>query len=178
MSDTFSGPPSVLHAALMRHTGFLISRMGIVAQKRFAERIESLGLTPRMWGALNVLDVEGAITQHALCKGVGIDPSSMVSTIYELEEKGLFERRRHPSDRRAHALHVTAKGRQTLARGRELATKAQDELLAPLNEQERQQLHELLLRLALASRDVAKGAQAETSVKGGQADTVAPAAAG
>jgi DNA-binding MarR family transcriptional regulator len=155
-SDAFPGPPPVLHAALMRHTGFLISRMGMVAQKRFAERIESLGLNPRMWGALNVLEAEGAITQHALCKGVGIDPSSMVATIDELEAKGLVERRRHPSDRRAHALHVTAKGKQTLARGRELARKAQDDLLAPLNEEEREQLHGLLLRLALATRDVSK----------------------
>jgi DNA-binding MarR family transcriptional regulator len=155
-SDAFPGPPPVLHAALMRHTGFLISRMGMVAQKRFAERIESLGLNPRMWGALNVLEAEGAITQHALCKGVGIDPSSMVATIDELEAKGLVERRRHPSDRRAHALHVTAKGKQTLARGRELARKAQDDLLAPLNAEEREQLHGLLLRLALATRDVSK----------------------
>src|SRR5512142_743374 len=151
---TLSGPPPVLHAALMRHTGFLLSRMGMVAQKQFAERIESLGLTPRMWGALNVLDVEGEITQHALCKGLGIDPSSMVSTIDELESQGLVERRRHPSDRRAHALHVTTLGRQTLARGRELARKAQDQLLAPLDEEEREQLHGLLLRLALALRDV------------------------
>lgn len=128
----------------------------MVAQKRFAERIESLGLNPRMWGALNVLDAEGAITQHALCQGIGIDPSSMVSTIDELESKGLVERRRHPSDRRAHALHLTTKGRQTLTRGRELARRAQDELLAPLNEEEREQLHGLLLRLALASRDVSK----------------------
>ena len=128
----------------------------MVAQKRFAERIESLGLNPRMWGALNVLDAEGAITQHALCQGIGIDPSSMVSTIDELESKGLVERRRHPSDRRAHALHLTTKGRQTLTRGRELARRAQDELLAPLNEEEREQLHGLLLRLALASPDVSK----------------------
>ncbi len=128
----------------------------MVAQKRFAERIESLGLNPRMWGALNVLDAEGAITQHALCQGIGIDPSSMVATIDELESKGLVERRRHPSDRRAHALHLTTQGRQTLTRGRELASRAQDELLAPLNEEEREQLHGLLLRLALASRDVSK----------------------
>jgi DNA-binding MarR family transcriptional regulator len=160
---TLSGPPAVLHAALMRHTGFLLSRMGMVAQKQFAERIESLGLTPRMWGALNVLDVEGEITQHALCKGLGIDPSSMVATIDELESQGLVERRRHPNDRRAHALHVTALGRQTLAHGRKLASKAQDQLLAPLNEEEREQLHGLLLRLALALRDVSKDEQAESS---------------
>ena len=105
----------------MRHTGFLISRMGMVAQKQFAERIESLGLTPRMWGALNVLDAEGAITQHALGKCVGSDPSSMVSTIDELEARGSSSAGAIPSDRRAHALHVTTKGRQTLTRGRELA---------------------------------------------------------
>jgi DNA-binding MarR family transcriptional regulator len=155
MGEPIPGPPGI-HSALMRHTGFLLSRMGMVAQKQFAERLEALGLTTRMWGALNVLDAEGAITQHALGKCVGTDPSSMVSTIDELEARGLVERRRHPSDRRAHALHVTAKGRQTLTRGRELARRAQDELLAPLNAEEREQLHALLLRLALATREVSK----------------------
>jgi DNA-binding MarR family transcriptional regulator len=150
MPDLPPGPPAV-HNALMNYTGFLISRMGLVAAKRFGERLESLGLTTRMWGALNVLAAEGAITQHALCKSIGMDPSSMVSTIDELEARGLVERRRHPTDRRAHALHVTDKGRETLARGREIARSAHEELLAPLNEEERAQLHSLLLRLALAS---------------------------
>jgi DNA-binding MarR family transcriptional regulator len=157
MNNLPPGPPG-LHAALLRHTGFLISRMGMVAQKQFAERLESLGLTTRMWGVLNVLDAEGAMTQHALGKCVGIDPSSMVSTIDELEEKGLVERRRHPSDRRAHALHLTTKGRQTLTRGREQARRAQDDLLSPLDAEEREQLHALLLRLALATSDVGKAA--------------------
>ena len=155
MGEPVPGPPG-LHKALMRHTGFLISRVGMVAQTQFAERIEALGLTTRMWGVLNVLEVEGAITQHALGKCVGIDPSSTVSTIDELEAKGLVERRRHPSDRRAHALHITTKGRQTLARGRELAKQAQADLLAPLNADEREQLHDLLLRLALHSTDLGK----------------------
>ena len=147
------GPPG-FHEALARHTGFLISRMGMVAQKRFAERMESIGLTPRLWGALNVLDAEGAITQHALGMCVGMDPSTIVATIDELETKGLVERRPHPGDRRAHALHITAEGRQTLARGRQLARRAQDELLAPLSPDEREQLHSLLLRLAEATRQL------------------------
>jgi DNA-binding MarR family transcriptional regulator len=154
MGEPSTTPPGGLHSALLRHTGFLISRMGMVAQRQFGERMEALGLTPRMWGALNVLGAEGAITQHALGKCVGSDPSSMVSTIDELEARGLVERRRHPSDRRAHALHVTTKGRQTLARGRELAKQAQDDLLEPLNEDERAQLHELLLRIALHAHEV------------------------
>jgi DNA-binding MarR family transcriptional regulator len=153
MSDTIPGPPSI-HAALLQHTGFLISRMGMVAAKQFAERISSIGLTPRMWGALNVLDAEGEITQHSLCQAIGMDPSSMVATIDELEAKGLVERRQHPNDRRAHALHVTKKGEETLAEGRKLARSAQADLLAPLNDEERQQLHDLLLRLAIATGGV------------------------
>ena len=146
-------PPTVpaVPNPLMNHTGFLISRMGLVAAKQFGERLESLGLSTRMWGALNVLAAEGEITQHALCKSIGMDPSSMVSTIDELEAMDLVERRRHPTDRRAHALHVTEKGMETLARGREIARTAQEDLLAPLNEEEREQLHSLLLRLALAT---------------------------
>ncbi len=154
-SAPMPGPPG-LHDSLMRHTGYLISRMGMVAQKRFAERLESLELTTRMWGAMNVLEADGEMTQHALGKCVGIDPSSMVATIDELEAKGLVERRRHPNDRRAHALHLTPKGKQTLTRGRELARSAQEELLAPLDADERQHLHEMLLRLAEATRHVGR----------------------
>jgi DNA-binding MarR family transcriptional regulator len=141
------GAPAV-HRALVANTGYLLSRMGMFAAKRFTERLIPLGLTPRLWGALNVLEAEGEITQQALGACVGIDPSSMVATIDELEAKGFVERRRHPHDRRAHALHITELGRETLAGGRRLARGAREELLAPLDEEERQQLHDLLLRLA------------------------------
>ena len=78
----------------------------------------------------------------------------MVSTIDELESKGMVERRRHPSDRRAYALHITKQKHDTLTRDRELSREAQDELLAPLSEEERAQLRELLLKLALASGEL------------------------
>jgi DNA-binding MarR family transcriptional regulator len=156
MAQAIPGPPGV-HHALTKHTGFLLSRMGMVASRRFAQTLEELDLNPRMWGALNVLDAEGAITQHALGKCTGIDPSSMVSTIDELEKHGLVERQAHPTDRRAHALHITAKGNETLASGRQLARRAQEDLLAPLSADERRELHELLLRLALATSDVGPG---------------------
>jgi DNA-binding MarR family transcriptional regulator len=136
------------HPALARNTGFLLSRVGDLTRRRFAEQLATLDLTPRMFGTLNVLDAEGAITQHALCKGVGMDPSSMVATLDELEARGLVERRQHPQDRRAHALHLTDAGQEVLGRARQVARAAQQELLGVLSSEERAQLHELLLRLA------------------------------
>jgi DNA-binding MarR family transcriptional regulator len=124
--------------------------MGHAAAKQFGERLAQLGLTTRMWGALNVLDAEGPTTQQFLGKCTGIDPSSMVATIDDLESQGLVERRPHPSDRRAHSLHVTDQGREALTRGRQLARGAQEDLLAPLSREERKLLHDLLLKLALA----------------------------
>jgi DNA-binding MarR family transcriptional regulator len=151
-----TGPPAV-HTALIANTGYLLSRMGAFAQRRFAEQLVPLGLTPRLWGLLNVLAAEGAITQQALGACIGIDPSSMVATIDELEAKGLVERRPHPSDRRAHALHMTQLGRETLTRGRQRAREAREELLGPLDADERQQLHDLLLRLAEAANAAPAG---------------------
>jgi DNA-binding MarR family transcriptional regulator len=147
MTQPLTGSPAV-HSVLAKHTGFLLSRLGTLSRKRFGELLEELGLTTRMWAALNVLEHEGPIAQHALGRLIGIDPSSMVATIDELEAAGLVERRRHPTDRRSHALHVTDAGRETLARGRERVVQAQDELLAPLSQAERRQLHELLLRVS------------------------------
>ncbi len=143
-----------LHAALVRNTGYLVSRMGLFAAQRFGERLASLGLTTRMWGLLNVLDAEEAVTQQQLGRAVGMDPSSMVAVLDELEGKGMVERRRHPTDRRAHALYLTEAGRDTLTRGRTLAREAQEELLAPLSPDERRQLHGLLLRMATAAGQV------------------------
>jgi DNA-binding MarR family transcriptional regulator len=150
MSEMPAGLPG-MHAALTRHTVYLVSRIGLIASKQFGERLESLGLTTRMWGALNVLDAEGPITQHALGESVGMDPSSIVAALDQLEREGLVQRRPHPTDRRAHAVHVTDRGRQTLGAGRQLARQAQADLLAPLTERERRQLHDLLLRLALGA---------------------------
>ncbi len=137
-----------MHGALARNTGYLLSRVGRVTTRHFAKRMETLGLTPRMWGALNVLDAESPLSQQELGRLIGMDPSSMVSTLDELERQGLVERRPHPSDRRAYALYMTDDGRDALTRGRELARGAQAELLAPLSAEERTILHDLLLRLA------------------------------
>ncbi len=150
MADTGSHRPG-FHPALTVNTGFLLSRLGLLARSRFGERMQPLGLTARMWGALNVLAAAGPLTQLALGHSIGMDPSSMVSTLDELEAKGMVQRRPHPSDRRAHAVHLTPQGAAVLRRGRAVAREAQEELLAPLDAQERRQLHALLLLLAQGS---------------------------
>jgi DNA-binding MarR family transcriptional regulator len=171
MTDPPTSAPG-LHSALIRHTGYLLSRVGWYASRRFSQRLQRLELSPRMWGALNVLAAESPISQQQLGRSIGMDPSSMVGTIDELEALGLVQRQPNPLDRRAHALYLTQAGRDRLAAGRQQAKLAQEELLAPLSESERAQLHELLLRLA-RSADAADPDAVRNGPDGSSPPTVA-----
>jgi DNA-binding MarR family transcriptional regulator len=81
---------------------------------------------------------------------MGIDPSTMVALIDQLEGTGLARRRPSARDRRAREVTITPKGRRVLERGRRTAAQVEDEVLGGLSGPERGQLL-VLLRRALDS---------------------------
>jgi|SRR5215211_858912 DNA-binding MarR family transcriptional regulator len=137
-------PPEPLASAI----GFLISWNGQRMAHTFTGALQPLGLRPPDFGVLTLIDAHPGTTQQQLVERSLIDPSSMVAVIDELEEMGLAERRSHPSDRRKHAVHLTAKGRRTLERARKVAMGVAEDVLAPLGERERDDLRRLLRKLA------------------------------
>jgi DNA-binding MarR family transcriptional regulator len=137
-------PPEPLASA----PGFLLSWNGQRTAHTFAEALKPLGLRPQHFGVLTLIDTRPGSTQQDLVEQSMIDPSSMVTVIDELEERGLAQRRPHPDDRRKHAVHLTEEGRTTLERARASAIDTARELLAPLNEAEREALRRLLRKLA------------------------------
>ena len=145
MGMRFENPPP---EPLASAPGFLLSFNGQRTAYTFAKTLEPLGLRPPHFGVMNLIAADPGATQQALVDRSMIDPSSMVAVIDELEEMGLAERRPHPSDRRKHAIHLTQRGQRTLERARKAAMKMTEELLAPLNQRERQTLHRLLRKLA------------------------------
>jgi DNA-binding MarR family transcriptional regulator len=128
---------------------FLIAQVGAHAAAKFAERIEAIGLTPAHAGVLRLLQggSEG-LSQQALGSELRVLPSRLVVLIDELEERGLVERRDHPTDRRSYALYLTDKGQEALKTIGRLAREHQEHLCAALNEKEREQLASLLRRIA------------------------------
>jgi DNA-binding MarR family transcriptional regulator len=133
---------------LARFPGYLLARLGESSRRRFREALESDGLHPRDFGLMTMVAAQPGMTQHQLHEKTGIDPSSMVAAIDELEAAGLAERRPHPGDRRARSIFLTDSGMQTLERVRQLVGEMQKELFAPLDAQERATLHGLLRKLA------------------------------
>jgi DNA-binding MarR family transcriptional regulator len=120
------------------HRGvFLLAALGAHAKVRFTELLEPLGLQPPHFGVLRRLHESEGCSQQVIADAMHLRRSVMVGLIDELEAMGLVERRRSPSDRRANALYLTGRGKQILLRADGLAAALDEELLAPLPDEER-----------------------------------------
>jgi len=129
-------------------TSFLLKRLGFAAKERAMEAFEETGLTPYHYAVLLSLSEDSHETQGAIADSLGYDRGQLVGMLDELEERGLVERRRDPADRRRQLVSMTPEGKRELTRLRALSRRLEAELFGPLDERQREQLHELLLSLA------------------------------
>jgi DNA-binding MarR family transcriptional regulator len=138
---------AVLNISIADQLGYLLGRAHL-EHRAIAEReLASLGLSGKGFGALILLVQEGPLSQQRLGQRQGIDRTTMVAVVDELESSGYVERRRDPRDRRAYSLHATAKGRRVLKRAAEATARAEGEFLASLPAADRRRLKRLLRTL-------------------------------
>jgi DNA-binding MarR family transcriptional regulator len=116
----------------------LSQRIGAHVRKRAVK----LGLTAAQATALR--ELTGPMTMSELAERMSCEPSNATYVIDKLEERGLLERRSHPTDRRAKQLVLKPDG--TELRERLLEFLSQESPLAGLTPQEQSLLHNLLHR--------------------------------
>ncbi len=80
------------HPAVNEQTGFLLRKVSAASFARFAAIVGEHGLHPMHFGMLMILEAEEPISQQELSRRTGIDPSTMVALVDELERAG-FDRR-------------------------------------------------------------------------------------
>ena len=127
MADT---PP------LCNDLGWLLTRAGHVFTTELTRAMEDLGLSPRGRCVLTTA-MSGELTQIEIARAIGLDKTTMVTTLDELEAKGLAERRPSSTDRRARVVAVTKAGRAMVRRSEEVARQVQDDVLGALPARER-----------------------------------------
>lgn len=137
--------------ALETRISFLLSQLGLQSAQRFTAALAPLGITPNRFGVLVHLARQEGRTQQQLATALGLHRNSMVGMIDDLEERGLVERRRHPDDRRAYAIHLTPAARELLVAGDAVADDLERSTLAPLDEAERAALAAALTKLVAAA---------------------------
>jgi MarR family transcriptional regulator for hemolysin len=116
---------------LSTNLGWLLSQAAHALLTEQTARLESLGIVPRGYCVLATA-MTGEHTQTEIAHAVGLDKTTMVVTLDELEAAGLAERRPSETDRRARVVAVTAKGRKKAAQAETVIAETQAEVLASL----------------------------------------------
>jgi MarR family transcriptional regulator for hemolysin len=133
-------------APITEFAGQLFFRLWRASHTRSASVLESVSLTPATFALLNVIGAREGAIQQELGAAMGIDRSTMVLLIDQLERAGLAKRRPRPTDRRAREVAITPKGRRLLERARQMLAQVEEEVLAGLTSADRHELLELLRR--------------------------------
>jgi DNA-binding MarR family transcriptional regulator len=126
------------------------------AQLRYAEMTSAafapLGIRPHEWAALNCLDEQHELSQKEVAELLGIDRTTMVALVDELQGKGLVQRRPQPEDRRKNVVTLTIEGRTMLRRGALLADDCERRFLAVLDHPDAEHLKQALQVVVAANR--------------------------
>jgi DNA-binding MarR family transcriptional regulator len=136
-------PPARLASA----PSWLIGQASMHSHRLVTERFGAAGVRGYHYRLLASLDEFGPASQAALGRSTGIDRSDVVAALNELADKRLIERAPDPDDRRRNVITITSEGTAQLRRLDAVLSEIQEELLAPLSEDERDQLTHLLAKL-------------------------------
>jgi MarR family transcriptional regulator, transcriptional regulator for hemolysin len=132
--------------ALSGNLAWLLSRASYALATELTAGLAALGLSPRAHCVLSTA-MTGELTQTELAQAVGLDKTTMVVTLDELEAAGLAKRTPASRDRRARVIAVTKAGERKVAEGEEIVARIQADVLEALPARQRDAFVAALHRL-------------------------------
>jgi DNA-binding MarR family transcriptional regulator len=136
--------------AVTQRLGYLLKH----AQLRLAELAEPLyaplGITGRQLALLMLFGDGPARSQQDGAARLGVDRTTMVALVDELEAKGLVRREVAPGDRRKRLVLLTPEGERVREAGAEVTRKAEALLLEPLSAEDAERLRAALHQVVRA----------------------------
>ena len=121
-------------AALQPNIGAMLHDVARLIRRHFERRARQTGLpiTRQQARALLYIARNEGLSQAAVATGLDIEPIALVRMLYRLDEEGLVDRRRHPTDRRVRTLWPTALGREVIDRVLAINAEVREEACAGL----------------------------------------------
>jgi DNA-binding MarR family transcriptional regulator len=134
--------------ALADDLGFLLSRGSGLVARASNEALAAVGLRVRPYSVLALACDSGeGMSQRALARTLGLDPSQVVQLVDELVDAELVERRPAPADRRTRLVAATAAGRRLRDEAARLAEGSVKVAVGALSAAEQEALRSLLVRV-------------------------------
>jgi DNA-binding MarR family transcriptional regulator len=118
----------------------LLHRAVQVADLAFLDRVAEVEITPRQFAVLTAVANDPSASQTQLVAVTGVDRSTLADLVKRLVKKGLLQRKRSRDDARAYEVRLTPRSEALIDRLTKRAVKADEALLAHLNQSERSAL--------------------------------------
>ena len=118
------------------------NRVNILGTRLTGARLPATGRAD--FAVLAALEEHGATSQADLGRQLGLDRNTINAIATRLDERGQIARSTDASDRRRNTVTITEVGRQYLDALQTATDAVQAELVAPLDPEERRELHRLL----------------------------------
>lgn len=129
------------------YLGHLLNEAAHIIRSETESELKPLGLSPRLFGTLDIIAENEPLSQRALGGLRKIDRTTIVAQVDQLEAVGLIRRADNPNDRREYALIMTEKGSEVVRQARAAARKVEKQFLKNLPAEDCRKLWEILWRL-------------------------------
>ncbi|MDZ4190237.1 MAG: MarR family transcriptional regulator [Hydrogenophaga sp.] len=136
--------------------GHAIRRLHQISVGIFLQEAGDLGVTPVQYAVLQTVGNQPGIDQRTLARNIALDASTTGGVVDRLEARGWLERKTSPEDRRARQLTLTLAGEQALRDAIPVMLRAQEHILAPLNEDQRSTFMALLQLLVTQNNELSR----------------------
>jgi DNA-binding MarR family transcriptional regulator len=131
--------------------GYNARRAAVAIIEVFLPRMAEYELRPVDFSVLSLVMHNPGITSRQLCTTLGILPPNLVGMVAALEARRLIVRTRHPRDRRAMGLHLTAAGKRLARQAERTAAQLEAQATGRLTPAETRTLIRLLRKIYRAS---------------------------
>lgn len=131
----------------MEHFAYDVVATARAIRRDFDRRAAVLGTTRAQWRVLAKLARQDGQRQVELADFLEVEPITLCRMVDRLAEAGLVERRPDESDRRAWRIHLTDKAKPVIAELEALAEAFHRDLLAGIDEADRELALNVLARV-------------------------------
>lgn len=142
------GQGAVALGALDESLGYALRRAQLASFQEFQRSFAEADIRPAQFGVLAVLEENPGLKQSEVSAALGIKRTNFVALFDSLEARGLAMRAATPADRRSHALFLTPRGVEFVAKLKAIHHAYEDRLAAKIGPEHRPFLIDLLQRLA------------------------------
>jgi DNA-binding MarR family transcriptional regulator len=129
--------------------GYLLKHAQLRLSELTASAMEPYGINGRQCAVLAAIDDRVPQSQQEVARRLGVDRTTMVSLIDELEEKGLVQRSPAPDDRRKNVVALTDVGHDTLRSATKATAEAERVFLAGVSDTDRATFRRILRTIVL-----------------------------